>query len=120
MFATANWCLAVVQGTVWSWLPSGFPSPAIRPMANGGGCPRSLRWGHGGPLGESRVVFCLGAGTEPTALVGRHRVSGVASSLPVSGSWSRLQCWSMSWPSRDGRLLAGLVWAPILTSVRYR
>ena len=39
MFAMVNWCLAVVQGTIWSWVPSGFPSPAIRPMANGGGVP---------------------------------------------------------------------------------
>ena len=68
MFATANWCLAVVQGTVWSWLPLGLSSPAIRPMANAGACPRSLRWGHGGLLSESLVAFfCLGAGTEPTA-----------------------------------------------------
>ena len=73
-----------------------------------------------GPLVSPGWLLCLGAGTEPTALVGRHRVIGVASSLPVSGSWSRLQCWRMSWPSRDGRLLAGLVWGPILTSVRYR
>ena len=57
MFAMVNWCLAVVQGTIWSWVPSGFPSPAIRPMANGGGCPRYLRWNHGGPLGESWVAF---------------------------------------------------------------
>ena len=56
MFAMVNWCLVVVQGTIWSWVPSGFLSPAIRPMANGGGCPRSLRWGHGGPLGESLVA----------------------------------------------------------------
>ena len=56
MFATANWCLAVVQGTVRSWLPLGLSSPAIRSMANAGACPRSLRWGHGGPLGESWVA----------------------------------------------------------------
>ena len=34
-------------------VPFGFPSLATRPMANSGGCPRSLRWSHGGPLGES-------------------------------------------------------------------
>ena len=65
MFATANWCLAVVQGTVRSWLPLGLSSPAIRPMANAGGVPESLRWGHGGPLSESLVAFSA-LGMEPS------------------------------------------------------
>ena len=58
MFATANWCLAVVQGTVRSWLPLGLSSPAIRPMANAGACPKFLRWGHARPLIESSLAFC--------------------------------------------------------------
>ena len=57
MFATANWCLAVVQGTVRSWLPLGLSSPAIRPMANAGTCLKFLRWSHGEPLGKSVRVL---------------------------------------------------------------
>ena len=57
MFAMANWCLAVVQGTIQSWVPLGFPSLAIRQMANAGECPKSLRWGHGEPLIESSLAF---------------------------------------------------------------
>ena len=65
MFATANCCLAVVQGTVRSWLPLGLSSPAIRPMANAGPCLKFLRWGHGGPLSESSLAFCA-FGLEPS------------------------------------------------------
>ena len=31
---------------------------AVGPMANAGGVPRFLRWGHAGPLSESWVAFC--------------------------------------------------------------
>ena len=40
----ATRCLAVVQGTIRSWVPLGFPSPAIGPMANAGEVPKFLRW----------------------------------------------------------------------------
>ena len=53
MFAIANWCLAMVQGTVRSWVPLGFPSLATRPMATAVACPGFLRWGHAEALGES-------------------------------------------------------------------
>ena len=65
MFATANWYLAVVQGTLRSWLPLGLSSPAIRPMANAGEVPKFLRWGHGRPLSESLVAFSA-LGLEPS------------------------------------------------------
>ena len=44
----ATRCLAVVQGTIRSWVPLGFPSPAIRPVPNAGECPKFLHWGHAG------------------------------------------------------------------------
>ena len=77
MFAMANWCLAVVQGAIWSWVPVGFPSLAIRPMANGGGCPKSLRWG--ARRGAQRVhrFPALRLETSLTApLVQHHAVAG--------------------------------------------
>ena len=72
MFAMVNWCLAVVQGTIWSWVPLGFPSPAIGPMANAGVWPKFLRWSHGEPLTESvrENPPCLGAGNEPHSALG--------------------------------------------------
>ena len=92
MFATANWCLAVVQGTVRSWLPLGLSSPAIRPMANAGACPRSLRWGHGGPLSEYLVAFsALGAGTEPTVALAQH--NSVAGRLEFCQEWTSKLGW---------------------------
>ena len=42
-----------------------FSSTAVGPMANAGGVPRFLRWGHGGPLGESWVAS-LPRGPEPS------------------------------------------------------
>ena len=41
----ATRCLAVAKGIIWSWVPVGLPSLAIRPMANAGGVPKFLRWG---------------------------------------------------------------------------
>ena len=77
MFARANWCLAVVQGAIRSRVPLGFPSLAIRPMANVGGVPEFLRWSHAGAFRKCRGVPCLWAGTEPTAaLVQHHAVAG--------------------------------------------
>ena len=52
-----GWCLAVVQGTIRSWVPFGFPSLATRPMVNGCGCPKFLRRGHAESLSESRGAF---------------------------------------------------------------
>ena len=62
MFAMANWCLAVVQGAIWSWVPLGFPSPAMTPMANVGEGPEFLRCGYAGAVSESVRVSCLGVG----------------------------------------------------------
>ena len=96
MFATANWCLAVVQGTVRSWLPLGLSSPAIRPMANAGACPKFLRWGHAGPLIESSLAFC--ALWLETSL---HRlwrsIMRLLASNRVRGEFGRTREVSLSW-----------------------
>ena len=73
MLAIANWCLAVVQGTIRSWVPLGFPSLAIRPVPNAGECPKFLHWGHAEALSEPRGFSYLGAEK------GRHSASGAAS-----------------------------------------
>ena len=70
MFAIVNWCLAAVQGTIWSWLFSGIPSTAIRPIPNAGECPKFLRWGHGEAWEPAQRVSCLDAGNEPLCASG--------------------------------------------------
>ena len=49
----ATRCLAVVQGTIRSWVPVGFPSPAIRPMRDAGEVPKFLGWDYAEALSES-------------------------------------------------------------------
>ena len=57
MFAIANWCSVVAQGTIQSWVLLGFPSLAIRPMANVGGVSEFLRWSHAEAFSKSVREF---------------------------------------------------------------
>ena len=75
MFSMPNWCLALVQGTIWSWVPVGFPSLAIRPMTNGGGCLKFLRRGHAEVFSESVRGFASGLETSHTAPLVRKVVA---------------------------------------------
>ena len=59
MFAIANWCSVVAQGTIQSWVLLGFPSLAIRPMANVGGVSEFLRWSHAEAFSKSVREFPL-------------------------------------------------------------
>ena len=61
MFTIANWCSVVAQGTIQSWVLLGFPSLAIRPMANVGGVSEFLRWSHAEAFSKSvREYSALG------------------------------------------------------------
>ena len=78
MFAIANWCSVVAQGTIQSWVLLGFPSLAIRPMANVGGVSEFLRWSHAEAFSKSVRDFpALGLETSLcAALVQHHAVAG--------------------------------------------
>ena len=54
-------CSAVERCSLplWVWQSAFVCSSAVAgPMSNAGGVPEFLRWGHGGPLGESWVASC--------------------------------------------------------------
>ena len=67
MFAIANWCSVVAQGTIQSWVLLGFHIRSMCRWQTPVKVPKFLRWGHAEPLWESLVVLCLGSGNEPTA-----------------------------------------------------
>ena len=94
MLAIANWCLAVVQGTIRSWVPLGFPSPAIRPVRNAGECPKFLHWGHAEALSEPRGFLTLGLEKGGTAPLLQHHavVARWESCLKRSDGFVRRGC----------------------------
>ena len=83
MLGCSNWSLILKrkempeQNYPQPMVPLPTPGDRLGQWQTSRECHRFLRWGHGGPLGESSVVLCLEAGNEPTAaLVHHHGTAG--------------------------------------------